>query len=107
MYAFAITAWCVVTGEQPFASMESAATTIPTAVDEGERPSLADGGDWKDRTTGQIAKIIEACWAGPSAERPAKPAPPEIAKTLDPVTLAPRASFVLCQAEACAIGKED
>ena len=51
--------------------MESAATAIPTAVDEGERPSLADGGDWKDRTTGQIAKLIEACWAGPLAERPA------------------------------------
>ena len=42
--------------------MESAATTLPTAVDEGVRPTLAGGGDWRDRTTNTISRLIEACW---------------------------------------------
>ena len=70
VYAFAILAWCVVAGEQPYAQMESAATTLPTAVDEGVRPTLASGDDWRDRTTNTISKLIEECWEGQAAWRP-------------------------------------
>jgi tRNA A-37 threonylcarbamoyl transferase component Bud32 len=70
VYAFAILAWCVVAGEQPYETMESAATTLPIAVDQGVRPTLASGGDWRDLTTSSITKLIEVCWGGSAAERP-------------------------------------
>ena len=70
VYAFAILAWIVVTGEQPYATMESASTALPTAVDQGVRPELADGDDWRDRTTNSVAKLIEACWVGEHTKRP-------------------------------------
>ena len=70
VYAYAILAWIVVTGEQPYTSMQSAATSLPEAVKQGERPTLDDGEDWKDRTTGPIAKVIETCWHGKHEERP-------------------------------------
>ena len=70
VYAFAVLAWCVVSGEQPFANMESAAPSIPTAVDQGERPTLASGGDWRELTTSNIAKLIDTCWAGKIVDRP-------------------------------------
>ena len=60
VYAYSILAWCVVTGEQPFANMAVASTSLPAAVGQGERPTLADGNDWRDSTTNPIAKLIEA-----------------------------------------------
>ena len=71
VYAYAVLAWTVVAGEQPFATFVSAATALPMAVLDGERPGLADGDDWKERTTGQLAKLIEACWDGEAENRPA------------------------------------
>ena len=70
VYAFSILAWIVVTGEQPYASMQSAATSLPAAVAQGERPALADDEDWKDRTVASIAKLIEECWHSEHAQRP-------------------------------------
>mgnify|MGYP001161024710 CR=1 FL=1 len=43
---------------------------VPTAVDEGVRPSLANGDDWRDMTTASISKLVEACWSGKASERP-------------------------------------
>lgn len=71
VYAFGILAWVVVAGEQPYASMEGASTALPSAVDQGVRPELENGGDWRDRTNGSIAKLIEKCWSGEQASRPA------------------------------------
>ena len=70
VYAFAILGWIVVTGEDPYQEIISAMTSLGPAVLDGKRPSLADGDDWKDRTTGTIAKLIEACWAGEMGARP-------------------------------------
>jgi len=69
VYAFGILAWCVISGEKPFASMESAAS-LPSAIDQGERPALADGRDWRELTTGNVAKLVEACWVGRYQDRP-------------------------------------
>ena len=71
VYAFAILAWVVVTGEQPYATMESAGTSLMVAVLDGVRPTLADKDeDWHDRTTPTISKLIEAMWDGEHEARP-------------------------------------
>ena len=83
VYAYGILAWCVVAGEAPYANMESAATSLPTAVDEGIRPTLASGDDWRDRTTNSLSKLIEACWDGRAASRPTFMGASGIVATLD------------------------
>eukprot|EP00964_Phaeocystis_antarctica_P164244 scaffold141995_cov121-Phaeocystis_antarctica.AAC.1 len=50
--------------------MQSAQTSLPAAVRGGERPILANGGDWRNFTTNQVAKLIEACWASEHTTRP-------------------------------------
>ena len=40
------------------------------AVAGGERPVLSNGGDWREHTTSQMAKLIEACWASEHTARP-------------------------------------
>ena len=71
LYAFAILSWIVIAGgEQPYSTLQSAQTSLPAAVAGGERPALANGGDWRDHTTNQVAKLIEACWASEHPTRP-------------------------------------
>ena len=72
VYAFAMLSWVVIAGEQPYSTMQSAQTSLPAAVRGGERPILANGGDWRDlgSCTNQVAKLIEACWASEHTTRP-------------------------------------
>ena len=71
VYAFAILAWIVVCGEQPFANMQAAATALPQAVAQGVRPKLADPSEeWQDKTTLPMVRLIEGCWHAESAQRP-------------------------------------
>ena len=70
VYAFAMLGWVVIAGEQPYSTMQSAQTSLPAAVRGGERPILANGGDWRNFTTNQVAKLIEACWASEHTTRP-------------------------------------
>eukprot|EP00900_Chrysochromulina_parva_P023401 jgi/Chrpa1/5695/Chrysochromulina_OHIO_Genome00012547-RA len=71
VYAFAILAWIVVCGEQPYANMLAAATSLPQAVAQGVRPTLADPNEeWQDKTTLPMVRLIEGCWHADSAQRP-------------------------------------
>ena len=71
VYAFAILAWIVVCGEQPYAKMLAAATSLPQAVAQGVRPTLADPNEeWQDKTTLPMVRLIEGCWHADSAQRP-------------------------------------
>ena len=71
VYAFSILAWIVVCGEQPYAKVLAAATSLPQRVTQGERPKLADPDEeWRDKTTGPIVKLIEGCWHADYAQRP-------------------------------------
>ena len=71
VYAFSILAWIVVTGEQPYETMESVGTSLMAAVLDGVRPTLADKDeDWHDGTTRTIAELIEAMWDGEHRARP-------------------------------------
>ncbi len=71
VYAFAILAWIVVCGEQPFANMKAAATSLPQAVAQGVRPTLADPNEeWQDKTTPPMVRLIEGCWHAEYAQRP-------------------------------------
>ena len=71
VYAFSILAWIVVTGEQPYLTMEFAATALPSAVASGTRPELSTADDdWRDRTTSTLAKLIESMWVGDKSLRP-------------------------------------
>jgi hypothetical protein len=71
VYAFAILSWVVIAGgEQPYSAVQSAQTSLPAAVAGGERPVLSNGGNWRDFTTNQVAKLIEACWASEPTTRP-------------------------------------
>ena len=71
VYAFAILAWIVVCGEQPYAKMLAAATSLPQAVAQGVRPTLADPNEeWQDKTTGPMVRLIEGCWHAESTQRP-------------------------------------
>jgi serine/threonine protein kinase len=72
VYAFGILAWIVVCGEQPYAKVLAAATSLPQRVAHGERPKLADPDEkWQDKTTPPIVKLIEGCWHADYAQRPA------------------------------------
>jgi tRNA A-37 threonylcarbamoyl transferase component Bud32 len=72
VYAFAILAWIVVCGEQPYAKMLAAATSLPQAVAQGVRPTLADPNEeWQDKTNGAMVRLIEGCWHAESTQRPA------------------------------------
>lgn len=71
VYAFAILAWIVVCGEQPYAKMPAAATSLPQAVAQGVRPTLADPDEeWQDKTIGPMVRLIEGCWHAESTQRP-------------------------------------
>ena len=72
VYAYSILAWVVVCGEQPYEGMQAAATSLPQAVMQGVRPTLADEQeDWRDKTTAPLVRLIESCWHGEYAQRPA------------------------------------
>lgn len=68
-YAFAILAWVVVTGEQPYQDLASADTMLPAMLAQGKRPELPSG-DWRDSTNAGLAKLIEACWVQEPDGRP-------------------------------------
>ena len=69
VYAFSILAWIVVCGEQPYVNM--LATSLPQAVAQGVRPTLADPDEeWQDKTTGPMVRLIEGCWHAEYAQRP-------------------------------------
>jgi len=71
VYAYAILAWVVVCGEQPYTAMQAAATSLPQAVMQGVRPTLADPHEeWKDKATAPMVRLIEACWHAEYAQRP-------------------------------------
>eukprot|EP00900_Chrysochromulina_parva_P017743 jgi/Chrpa1/25970/Chrysochromulina_OHIO_Genome00026674-RA len=71
VYAFSILAWIVVCGEQPYAKMLSAATSLPQAVVQGVRPTLANPNEeWQDKTNGAMVRLIEGCWHADYAQRP-------------------------------------
>ena len=55
VYAFAILAWIVVCGEQPYAKMLAAATSLPQAVAQGVRPTLADAA----AALGYVGKAVQ------------------------------------------------
>ena len=71
VYAFSILAWIVVCGEQPYAKMLAAATSLPQAVAQGVRPTLANPNEeWQDKTIGPMVRLIEGCWHAEYAQRP-------------------------------------
>ena len=71
VYAFSILAWIVVCGEQPYAKMLAAATSLPQAVVQGVRPTLANPNEeWQDKTIGPMVRLIEGCWHAEYAQRP-------------------------------------
>jgi serine/threonine protein kinase len=71
VYAFSILAWIVVCGEQPYAKMLSAATSLPQAVVQGVRPTLANPNqEWQDKTIGPMVRLIEGCWHADYTQRP-------------------------------------
>jgi serine/threonine protein kinase len=71
VYAFSILAWIVVCGEQPYAKMLAAATSLPQAVAKGVRPTLADPNEeWRDKTNGAMVRLIEGCWHAEYTQRP-------------------------------------
>ena len=71
VYAFSILVWIVVCGEQPYAKMQAAATSLPQAVVQGVRPTLADPNEeWQDKTTPPMVRLIEGCWHADYTQRP-------------------------------------
>ena len=71
VYAYAILAWMVATGEdQPYRDLVSADTAMAAMLAQGVRPELPSG-DWRESTTAGLANLIEACWAQTHGERPA------------------------------------
>ncbi|KOO22322.1 serine threonine kinase [Chrysochromulina tobinii] len=71
VYAFSILAWIVVCGEQPYAKMQAAATSLPQAVVQGVRPTLADPNEeWRDKTISAMVRLIEGCWHAEYTQRP-------------------------------------
>ena len=71
VYAFSILAWIVVCGEQPYAKMLAAATSLPQAVIQGVRPTLANPNEeWQDKTIGLMVRLIEGCWHADYTQRP-------------------------------------
>jgi serine/threonine protein kinase len=71
VYAFSILAWIVVCGEQPYAKMLAAATSLPQAVVQGVRPTLANPNEeWQDKTIGPMVRLIEGCWHAEYTQRP-------------------------------------
>merc|ERR1719482_1099590 len=60
----------VCTGEQPYRNLQSAETAMGAMLMQGVRPELPDGGDWRDSTTGGLAKLIEHCWKTEHEGRP-------------------------------------
>ena len=71
VYAFSILAWIVVCGEQPYAKMLAAATSLPQAVIQGVRPTLANPNEeWQDKTIGPMVRLIEGCWHAEYTQRP-------------------------------------
>ena len=63
--------WIVVCGEQPYVNMQAAATSLPQAVAQGVRPTLADPSEeWQDKTTLPMVRLIEGCWHAEYAQRP-------------------------------------
>eukprot|EP00900_Chrysochromulina_parva_P007133 jgi/Chrpa1/16420/Chrysochromulina_OHIO_Genome00023451-RA len=71
VYAFSILAWIVVCGEQPYAKMLAAATSLPQAVAQGVRPKLANPNEeWQDKTIGPMVRLIEGCWHAEYTQRP-------------------------------------
>ena len=71
VYAFSILAWIVVCGEQPYAKMLAAATSLPQAVVQGVRPTLANPNEeWQDKTNGAMVQLIEGCWHAEYTQRP-------------------------------------
>ena len=71
VYAFAILSWIVSTSSRPYQDMQSADTAVPAAVAQGVRPELANGDDWREKMMPALAKLIEECWVGDHAARPA------------------------------------
>lgn len=71
VYAFGLLAWAVITGEQPWGTMISAETALPSVIRSGERPSKADGSDWRDLANPLLARLIESCWDAKLLQRPA------------------------------------
>ena len=59
VYAFAVLAWMVCTREQPYQNLQSADTAMASMLNQGVRPELPDGDDWRDSTTAGLAKLIE------------------------------------------------
>merc|ERR1719331_3025183 len=70
VYAFAVLAWVVCTGEQPYRNLQSAETAMGAMLMQGVRPELPDGDDWRDATTAGMAKLIEHCWKTEHEGRP-------------------------------------
>ena len=59
--------YAVVAGERPWQGVEHIDLTLPALIAQHSRPQLADGSDWRERTSPALVKLIEACWA---QERP-------------------------------------
>ena len=59
VYAFAVLAWVVCTREQPYQNLQSADTAMASMLNQGVRPELPDGDDWRDATTAGLAELIE------------------------------------------------
>jgi len=71
VYAYAILCWVTCTGEaSPYSGLQSAETAMASMLGQGIRPALSSGEDWRDMTTGGLAKLIEACWVTEHEARP-------------------------------------
>jgi len=72
VYAFAVLAWQVLTGLEPWAELGSPITEIPENVKDGERPRRPDDVDWRKAChTPELAKLVVACWEHETKARPA------------------------------------
>ena len=51
-------AWVVCTREQPYQNLQSADTAMASMLNQGVRPELPDGDDWRDATTAGLPTLI-------------------------------------------------
>ena len=85
VYSFAVLAWHVVTGVQPWEGMMD--SEILASLVDGDRPELSEDGsvDWRTQTNPELAALIEECWAQDHTQRPTFV---DIAGRLDTITSA-------------------
>jgi TPR repeat protein len=69
VFAFAMTFWEILTGEEPFAKY-SDRDAIRTAIGRGDRPVRSNGQPLRPDETGDPLNLCQRCWASAPEKRP-------------------------------------